>query len=157
MSEWVMNALLLLGASFLLLAGVGVLRMPDVFMRMSAATKAATLGIACMLLAVAVHFPGVGITARAVAAIVFFLLTAPVAAHMIGRAAYFVGVPMWEKTVRDELRGRYNPMTHELDRDPEKDRAAAAAQRRAPSLVRLPRRTIRAQQDEERTLGEQNS
>jgi multicomponent Na+:H+ antiporter subunit G len=145
MNDFFTNALLVLGAAFLLLAGVGVLRMPDLFMRMSAATKAATLGIACMLLAVAVHFSGVGITARALAAIAFFLLTAPVAAHMIGRAAYFVGVPLWRGTVRDELRGRYDPQTHELEHAAEIDRAAAARSRRGPpTLVRLVRRSVRA-------------
>lgn len=141
MNEVVSIALLLVGASFLLLASVGVLRMPDLFMRMSAATKAGTLGIACMLLAVAVYFPGLGVTTRALAAIVFFLMTAPVAAHQIGRAAYFVGVPLWKGTIRDELRGLYDPRTHELGRAP--DEAAAAGQRRTggpPRLIRLVRR-----------------
>jgi multicomponent Na+:H+ antiporter subunit G len=112
------TVLLIVGAAFLLLASIGVVRMPDLYMRMSAATKAATLGIGCMLAAVALHFSGFGVTSRAVATIVFFLLTAPVAAHMIGRAAYFVGVPLWSGTVCDELRGRYDPRTHELNRDP---------------------------------------
>ena len=142
MNEVIADALLLLGASFLLLAAIGVLRMPDLFMRMSAATKGTTLGIACMLLAVGIYFPGLGITTRAVATIAFFFLTAPVAAHMIGRAAYFIGVPLWEGTVRDELRGRYDPFTHALDREPERAAAEAEA-RRAPTLVRLVRRSLR--------------
>jgi multicomponent Na+:H+ antiporter subunit G len=115
MNDLITAVLLLIGASFLLLAGVGVLRMPDVFSRMQAATKASTLGVMCVLLAVAVHFNNLGITMRAVAASVFFLLTAPVTAHLIGRASYFLGVPMWEGTVRDELRGRYDLETHRLD------------------------------------------
>ncbi len=118
MSKLIADLLLLLGAAFLLLAAIGVLRMPDVFMRMSAATKAATLGAACMLSAVAVYFSGIGVTTRALAAIAFLLLTAPVAAHMIGRAAYFVGVPLWKGTIRDELRGHYDPLTHTLDGEP---------------------------------------
>ena len=132
MNEVVAYVLLLFGASFLLLAAVGVVRMPDLFMRMSAATKAATLGASCMLLAVAVYFSGIGVTTRALAAIAFLFLTAPVAAHMIGRAAYFVGVPLWEGTVCDELRGRYDPTTHALDRQPERDAAIAAAHRPGP-------------------------
>lgn len=106
------DALMLVGALFLLLAAIGMLRMPDLFTRMQAATKASTLGIACVLLAVALHFTSVGVTMRALAALAFFLLTAPVTAHLIGRASYFVGTPLWERTVRDELRGRYNPFTH---------------------------------------------
>jgi multicomponent Na+:H+ antiporter subunit G len=104
--------LMLIGASFLLLAAVGILRMPDLFTRMQPATKAATLGVACMLLAVAVYFGRMGITTRALAGITFFFLTAPVTAHLIGRAAYFVGVPRWEGTVIDELHDKYDPLTH---------------------------------------------
>jgi multicomponent Na+:H+ antiporter subunit G len=115
MNDLVAAALLLIGASFLLLAGVGMLRMPDVFSRMQAATKASTLGVACILVAVAVHFDDLGITIRALAASVFFLLTAPVSAHLVGRASYFLGVPLWEGTVIDELRGRYDLRTHRLD------------------------------------------
>lgn len=99
--------LMLTGAFFMFVAAVGVVRMPDLFLRMSATSKSATLGAACMLLAAAVHFDDFGITTRALATIAFLLLTAPVAAHRIGRAAYFLGVPLWRGTVRDDLRGKY--------------------------------------------------
>ena len=115
MNDLVVAVLLLIGASFLLLAGVGMLRMPDVFSRMQAATKASTLGVACILVAVAVHFNDLGITMRALATSVFFLLTAPVSAHLMGRASYFLGVPLWEGTVIDELRSRYDLRTHRLE------------------------------------------
>jgi multicomponent Na+:H+ antiporter subunit G len=114
-SEFLSGVLILVGAAFLLLAAIGVLRMPDLFTRMQPATKAATLGIACTLLGAALHFGDLAITLRVLATAVFFLLTAPVTAHLIGRASYFVGVPLWEGTVADELRGRYNPITHDLD------------------------------------------
>jgi multicomponent Na+:H+ antiporter subunit G len=117
MSEIVSSVLMLVGASFLLLAAVGIVRMPDLFTRMQPATKAATLGITCMLLAVAVYFGRIGVTTRALAAIAFFFLTAPVTAHLVGRASYFVGVPLWNGTILDELRGHYNPLTHTLDSD----------------------------------------
>lgn len=106
--------LMLTGAFFMFVAAVGVLRMPDLFLRMSATSKSATLGAACMLLAAAVHFNDFGITTRAVATIVFLFLTAPVAAHRIGRAAYFLGVPLWKGTVRDDLRGRYSAENAEV-------------------------------------------
>jgi multicomponent Na+:H+ antiporter subunit G len=99
--------LMLTGAFFMFVAAVGVVRMPDLFLRMSATSKSATLGAACMLLAAAVHFDDFGITTRTIATIAFLLLTAPVAAHRIGRAAYFLGVPLWRGTVRDDLRGKY--------------------------------------------------
>ena len=118
MNEVIGDVLMVIGAIFLLLAAVGVLRMPDVFTRLQPATKGTTMGIACTLLAVAVHFGDSSVTTRALATIAFFFLTAPVTAHLIGRASYFVGVPLWKGTVIDELRGRYNPLTHDLDGPP---------------------------------------
>ena len=109
MNEIFTAALTLMGAAFGLLAAAGVIRMPDLFMRMQAATKASTLGIGCIMLEVAM-------TTRALAAICFVFLTAPVAAHMIARASYFVGVPLWEGTIIDELRGHYDRRTHRLAR-----------------------------------------
>ena len=116
MNEVLSTALMMIGAAFCVLASAGVLRMPDLFMRMQAATKASTLGIGCIMLAVAVHFGELGITTRALATIGFVCLTAPVAAHMIARASYFVGVPLWEGTIIDELRGHYDRRTHRLAR-----------------------------------------
>jgi len=116
MNEIISSALMIIGAAFALLAGAGVVRMPDLFTRMQAATKASTLGIGCLVLAVPIHFGELGITTRAIATIIFVFLTAPVAAHMIARAAYFVGVPLWERTVIDELHGHYDRRTHKLAR-----------------------------------------
>jgi multicomponent Na+:H+ antiporter subunit G len=115
MSEWVMTALMITGGAFLLLAAIGIIRMPDLYSRIQAATKAATLGVGCIILALAIHFVDLGITVRALLVIAFLFLTQPVAAHMIGRAAYFVGVPLWENTIMDELRGRYDASTHALE------------------------------------------
>lgn len=113
-SDFVTAILLIIGTAFLLLAAVGVTRLPDLFSRMQASTKATTLGVGSMLLAVAVHFGEMRTLTRALLAIAFVFLTAPVAAHMIGRAAYFVGVPLWEGTIIDELRNRYDRQTHTL-------------------------------------------
>lgn len=124
MNETISDGLILTGTTFLLLAAVGVVRMPDLFTRMQSASKASTLGIACVLLALAFHFPGISVNIRVVGTITFFFLTAPITAHLIGRAAYFVGVPIWKGTVIDELRGRYNPLTHQLSSD---DAAAPTA------------------------------
>lgn len=109
--------LLVLGAFLMLLAAVGLVRMPDIFLRMSAATKASTLGAGFLLLGAALYFEDLGTTSRAIATIFFLFITAPVAAHRIARAAYFDGSPIWEGTVRDELRGHYDRKTHELVSD----------------------------------------
>lgn len=100
----VLFTLVLIGALFLLLAAIGILRMPDLYCRASATTKAATLGVGCVLVATALHFDDLQVTTRALATIAFLLLTAPVAAHVIARAAYRRHIPLWSGTVRDELK-----------------------------------------------------
>lgn len=98
MIELLVALLVVGGGFFCFAAGLGVLRLPDLLVRMHASTKAGTLGSGLILTAVAFAFLEGTVTARAVAAIVFLLLTAPVAAHLIGRAAFRTGVPMDEKT-----------------------------------------------------------
>jgi multicomponent Na+:H+ antiporter subunit G len=100
------SVLMVGGALFMLVAALGVLRMPDLINRMHAATKAGTLGGGLLLVAAAVYYGDLGLSARAVATIFFLLLTAPVAAHAIGRAGYYSGVKL--KTETDELRHRYD-------------------------------------------------
>ncbi len=117
--EWIVAIVMLLGALFMLIASIGLLRMPDLFLRMSATSKAATLGAGLVMAAAALYFSEAGITTRVLVVIVFLLLTVPVAAHMIGRAAYFDGVPLWSGTVVDDLRGHYRTSDHQLVRDPE--------------------------------------
>lgn len=97
-------ALLLLGGAFFaLVAAIGVVRLPDIYMRLSAASKASTLGVSCILAAVALFFGTTAVTGKVVAITAFTLLTAPVAAHMLGRAAYFSGEPLWRNSKLDEL------------------------------------------------------
>jgi multicomponent Na+:H+ antiporter subunit G len=117
----VVVALLATGSGLMLLAALGILRMPDVYMRMSSASKASTLGSALVVAAVATHFGTVAVATRAVAIVAFLVLTIPVASHAIGRAAYLHGVALWPPTRRDDLQGRYDVRTHELSaaRDPE--------------------------------------
>jgi multicomponent Na+:H+ antiporter subunit G len=90
------------GAVLILVAGVGILRLPDLLTRMHASSKAGTLGTSLILLAVAVYFEDTGLTLRIVLIVLFLFLTAPVAAHMIARAGYRSGVRLSEETVLDE-------------------------------------------------------
>jgi len=94
----------ILGAAFALLAAAGVLRMPDVFTRMQASTKAATLGLGCLLAGAALQLGDFASFIRLASIGAFVLLTTPVAAHVIARAAYRADVPLWEGTVLDERR-----------------------------------------------------
>lgn len=92
----------LAGSAFALLAAIGVLRMPDVFTRMQTSTKASTLGVGCLLAGTAIQLSDVASITRAASIGAFVLLTSPVSAHVIARAAYLSNVPLWEGTVIDE-------------------------------------------------------
>jgi multicomponent Na+:H+ antiporter subunit G len=119
MVDIVIMILSALGSIFILLAAIGIVRMPDLYLRISVTTKAATLGIGLILLAAAVFFGDFSVTSRVVAIIFFLLLTAPVGAHMIGRASYFIGTPLWKNSVMDDLKGKYEKDTHELNSENE--------------------------------------
>lgn len=114
MSDLFIAIIATLGALFVLLAAVGLVRMPDTYLRISVTTKAATLGIGLILIAAAFYFKELSVTSRVLAIILFILLTAPIAAHLIGRASYFIGVKLWDKSVMDDLKGKYKKVTHEL-------------------------------------------
>jgi multicomponent Na+:H+ antiporter subunit G len=96
-------AVALVGIALMVVAGIGLLRMPDLPTRMHASSKAGTLGAILVLVAVALHFSDAAITVRVVVVCVFLLLTAPIASHVIARAAYRIGVPLSPETVIDEL------------------------------------------------------
>ena len=87
---------LVLGGALTFLAALGVLRMPDVYIRMHASTKAGTLGV--LLIALALVFIGAdaGVVSKAIAVFAFVLLTAPIGAHLIARAAWRTGIEPWQ-------------------------------------------------------------
>jgi len=100
------------GSLFVLLAAIGLLRMPDLFTRMHPSSKAATLGTVLILIGTAVYFEDGAIAVRAVLICLFLFLTAPVASHIIARAGFLSGVPLAEETAIDELSGHYDLATH---------------------------------------------
>jgi len=97
------GVLLIVGALFTLTAAVGILRLPDLYTRMHAASKAGTMGSCVMLLALAFAAADPAIVARALAGIVFFLLTVPISSHLLAKAAHFAGYPLAQVTARDDL------------------------------------------------------
>jgi len=115
MTEIVTAVVWLAGSVFALLAAVGILRMPDVFTRMQASTKASTLGLGCLLIGAALQLGDFASFIRVVSIGAFVLLTTPVAGHVIARASYFAEVPLWKGTVLDErqrdreLESQYTP------------------------------------------------
>lgn len=77
--------------------------MPDLYTRLHAATKAGAFGAALILAAAALHFGSLRAVVMAVLTVVFFYLTTPVAAQVLGDAAHRRRVPLWDKTRVDEL------------------------------------------------------
>lgn len=105
MTEIIISFFLLLGGALSVLGAVGIIRFPDVYGRLHAATKSATLGVISIIIGVFLFFYIVeGVFAgKLLLTIVFVFLTAPVAGFMIAKSAYNVGVPLWEKSLQDDL------------------------------------------------------
>ncbi len=89
--------LILMGAFFSLIAALGVVRMPDLYCRMHAATKAGAFGLTLILIALCILAPDLRVIIQSVLIIIFFYLTAPIAGQMIGRAASLRNIPTWER------------------------------------------------------------
>jgi multicomponent Na+:H+ antiporter subunit G len=103
--EIVISILILIGIFFTLVGSLGLLRLPDVYTRLHAVSKSATLGIISLLSAAVLYFIGADnlFIGKLFLGILFVFLTAPVAGHMIARAAYKSGVKLTGKSVRDDL------------------------------------------------------
>ncbi len=89
--DWLSAALLLGGAFFTLAAAIGLVRLPDLFTRMHAASKAGAVGAGLFLIAAGLQGENWGIFARTVAGFFFLILTSPVSAHLLARAFVATG------------------------------------------------------------------
>ncbi len=107
--EVVASVLILLGATLTVLAAVGLIRFRDLFTRMHAATKPATLGLFLILAGTALVMPQTNTVAKLILVILLQFVTAPVGAHLIGRAAFRAGVEMVPETFLDEPSARLRP------------------------------------------------
>ncbi|MDX1388877.1 MAG: monovalent cation/H(+) antiporter subunit G [Acidobacteriota bacterium] len=94
------------GTALILVAAIGIVRMPDLLMRMHASSKAGTLGAVLILIAVAVSFADTAIVMRVTLIVLFLFLTAPLSAHLIARAGYCKGTPACDETVVDQYADR---------------------------------------------------
>jgi multicomponent Na+:H+ antiporter subunit G len=99
------DVLIGLGVVLVLLAGIGLLRFPDTLTRANATTKAAGLGVASIFAGVAFAFATPEAAVKMTFAIMLQFTAAPIAGHVIGRAAYRSGTPLWERTHTDALQG----------------------------------------------------
>lgn len=114
MSDVIVSLLLLTGSALILIAAMGLVRMPDLMLRMHATSKAGALGGGLLAVAGALFFVEAAVVVRAISILVFVIMTSPIAAHAIARAGYFVGVPFWDRTLKDELRERLDTRDHML-------------------------------------------
>ncbi len=105
---------LLLGTFFLISGSIGVLRFPDVYTRLHAATKSSTLGVAGILIGafLFMYVEHDVVSGKLLLGILFVLLTAPVSGHMIGRAAYRSGVRLWDRSIQDQYKEVYDQSKH---------------------------------------------
>ena len=99
MTDYVVAVLLLIAGVFTLIAGIGVLRLPDVYLRMHAATKAGTVGVISSLLALILYFDDPATRVRAVLVGLFLWITAPIVAHVLSRASLIARVPLVPGTI----------------------------------------------------------
>lgn len=107
--EVVAFVFLILGALLALLAAIGLQRFDDVFARMHSATKPATLGLILTLAGTALVVPIPGAVAKLTLVILFQFITAPVGAHLVGRAAFRTGRELSPDTIVDDRADEIRP------------------------------------------------
>src|SRR5690606_34720817 len=96
--EIISSACILAGVFFMLVAAIGLLGLPDFYTRMSAITKRATLGMGMIVIGIGIYFNDMEMMIKILAILVFTLITSPVAAHAITRAAIHKKVTLWKET-----------------------------------------------------------
>lgn len=110
LTEIIISIFAILGGLFSLLGAVGMIRFPDVYGRLHAATKSATLGVILIMTATFLYFFLVHghFVFKILLTILFVFLTAPVAGLMMSRSAYRIGVPLSANSIQDDLKHKDN-------------------------------------------------
>lgn len=108
MTDIIIAIIATIGSIFILIAAIGVLKMPDFYTRLSVTVKASTIGVGFLLATTAIYHNDFQITSKVIAIIFFLFITAPIAGHMISRTAYLSGIKMWKNTFVDDLKGKYD-------------------------------------------------
>ncbi len=118
LTEIVCAFMLITGTAFMLVSAVGIVRFPDFYVRMSAITKAGSMGLGLIMGSIAIYFNETLVAIKALAIIFFILLTSPVSAHLIGRAATKDGVKFWSRTFIEEFRPFLRKLRSENTQEP---------------------------------------
>ena len=101
--DWFAALFLGAGLVFMVVGAIGVVRLPDAYNRLHAASKCVTLGLTGMLLAACYHLGTAPVVSKALATIAFTFVATPIGTHMLAKAAHHGHLKMWERTLSDEL------------------------------------------------------
>jgi multicomponent Na+:H+ antiporter subunit G len=93
-----------IGITFNLLGCIGIIRLPDTYNRLQAATKCVTLGCCSILFGVVLHFGLTDAGAKALVAIPILFFGSTVAAHALIRGTYHFGIKLGKKSVKDDYK-----------------------------------------------------
>ena len=104
MNNMVTIIFIITGIVFNLLGCIGIVRLPDTYNRLQAATKCVTLGCCSILIGVCIHFGFNDAGVKALIAIPILFFSSTVAAHALMRGTYHFGIKLGEKTVRDDYK-----------------------------------------------------
>ena len=132
MSDFVASAVILVGAFFMFVASLSLVRFPDLYTRMHGATKATTFGMGGILIATALAFGTTDVAAQSMLALVFLFLTAPVSGHLISRAAYRNGPNLTPITTVDDY-GPYLDAEKAADEKKAEEESEGGEEGEAPS------------------------
>jgi multicomponent Na+:H+ antiporter subunit G len=107
--------LIAIGAAFDFFGCLGLLRLPDVYNRLQAATKCVTLGTMMILIGTAVTTASPWIALKAVICAVFIAITSPTAAHALARGSYLGGVRLWDRSVVNKFKERAEELKYQVE------------------------------------------
>lgn len=108
MIETISAILLITGSIFTLIAAVGIIRFPDIYMRKSASAKASTFGVSLIALSVILVNFNIIVAIKVLAILFLLFLTIPIGSQVLARAAIKTGIKFWNKTKIHELKNNKN-------------------------------------------------
>lgn len=88
------------------IASFGLFKMPDLYTKMSAVTKAVTFKVGLIMISACVYFNTFPAVLKAILIIFLLLLTTPVSSHLFAKEAHKRKTPLWKKTIIDELENK---------------------------------------------------
>ncbi len=104
MSEIISTVIIGIGVAFDFFGCLGLLRLPDVYNRLQAATKSVTLGTWSILLGILIRYGFIGVGVKALLCIPLLFFASTVAAHALMRGSYIFGIKLWDKSVVDDYK-----------------------------------------------------